>query len=270
MGKDLNRNENLAKEYQDLLWPQGHLVAVKLLKSSEVEEMGGVSHPERRVTFCQMIAQAYYMGRTRLVGPDDQCCWAPPFLLGLKDLEEKEPWKRWVGWEIKTEELARKTFESYRRLPPGEYSAVLISPLERCPVAPDVVIFIGNASQMLAIFRGYLYDREGPFIMENMGMGGCSIIPGVILEKKPKMIIPGAGWKALALPSDTSLVCGLPGDMLEGLAENMRVLKSRGGMQYPSQWPWILVEPQPPIADLIKPFGVNPLLGPLDSPLGNC
>jgi uncharacterized protein (DUF169 family) len=262
MEKDLNRNESLAKEYHDLLWPQGHLVAVKLLKNSEVEKMGEVSRPERRVTLCQLLAQAHYMGRTSLVGPDDQSCWAPQYFLGLKEFKEKEPWKRWIGWEIKTEELAKKTFENYRSLPTGKYSAVLISPLEICPVAPDVMIFIGNAAQMLAIFRGYLYDREGPFIMENTGMGGCNVIPGVMLDKKPKIFIPGGGWKALALPSDTSLICGLPGEMLEGLAENMRVLKSRGGMQYPTQWPWISVEPQPPIADLIKPFGVNPLHGP--------
>jgi len=97
MEKDLNRNESLAKEYQDLLWPQGHLVAVKLLKSSEIEEVGRLTRPKRRVTFCQLISQAHYMGLTRLVGPDDQYCWAFPFLFGLKALEEKEPWKRWIG-----------------------------------------------------------------------------------------------------------------------------------------------------------------------------
>ena len=97
--------------------------------------------------------------------------------------------------------------------------------------------------------------------MEATGMAACSVVPAAILEKKPKIIIPGAGWKILGLPSDTDLVCAIPGDMLEELAENMRVLKSHGGPEYPTWWAWILAEPQPPLADIVKPFGVNPLLG---------
>jgi uncharacterized protein (DUF169 family) len=255
MDGDLERNQSLVKEFQDLLYPEGHLVAVKLLKGPEIEGLGKVRHPEVSVVFCAVMSQVRYFGRTRLVGADDQACYAFGDLFGMKEMP-KEVWKRYVGWQFKTEEASRSAFETVRKLPMGTCDAVLPSPLERCPVAPDVVVFCGNASQMLAIITGYLFDKGGTFTMQSNNQCSCSgIIVAAMLDREPKIIIPGNAWRLMGLPSVAELACGIPGNLLEGLAENMRFLKTHGGSQYPPSWPHIQWEPQPPIADILKPDG---------------
>jgi uncharacterized protein (DUF169 family) len=254
MEEDLKRNEELAKEYQDLLWPEGYLVAVKLVKNSEIESLGRVRRPGNHVTFCQCLAQAQYIGRKLLVGAEDQGCYAFGHFFGMKEAPEKF-WKRYVGWQLKTEEAAQKVFESIPKFPLGSYDAAFISPLGKCPVAPDAVVLFGNASQMLAILTGYLFDKGGTFTMESNNMVTCGgVIVAPILQKRPKVIIPGNAARLLAIPS-ADLACGIPGDYLEELAGNMRFMKNHGGSQYPPAWQHIQWEPESPIGDLLKPDG---------------
>jgi uncharacterized protein (DUF169 family) len=133
-----------------------------------------------------------------------------PEILGFKQMP-KEAWKRDVGWQMATEEAGKKTMHAVPRFRVGEYSAVLLSPLQRCPVTPDVVILFGNVSQMLVIIAAYLHSRGGCLTFGATGMGVCgTVIVSPMQEKKPTLGIPGNAWKLLALPSDTDLVCGVP------------------------------------------------------------
>lgn len=258
MEEDLKRNQNLAKEYQELLYPEGYLIAAKLFRNQEEIEalgLGAVKHADGRNTFCQLLSQARYIGRSRLVGADEQACYGFGDTFGMKEMP-KEAWKRYVGWQFKTEEAARRAFEVMPRFPVGTYTAIFISPLQRCSVAPDVVVFCGNAGQMLAVLAGYLVDKGGTFTMESNNMSSCgAVIVAPMLDKRPKIVIPGNPWRLLAMPNTGELACGIPGDMLESMAENIRFLKIHGGSQYPPAWQHTQWEPQAPIGDLLKPDG---------------
>ena len=97
-------------------------------------------------------------------------CYLAPQIVGLGEAP-KEAWKRYVGWQMSTEEAAKKAYEAVPKLKPGEYSGVLISPWEWCPVEPDVVIFFGNASQILIIVAAYIYDKGGTLSFSANGIG---------------------------------------------------------------------------------------------------
>jgi uncharacterized protein (DUF169 family) len=251
----LRSNEKVAKEYRETLQHEGSLVAVKLLKKSEIETIGQVKHPRPGNTFCQLIGQTHYWGRMHLIEPDDQACYAPPSIFGMRELP-KEAWKRYVGWQVKTEEAGRKIFETMPSFPKGMYDAIFLSPLERCPVSPDVVIFFGNASQMLCIIAGYLADRGGSLKAEFCGMFSCgSLIVTPIQKGYPNIVVPGNPLRLLAVP-DKELGCGIPGNILGALVENMKFLKARGGSQYPPAWPAVQMPAPPPISELLKPDGV--------------
>lgn len=259
MEEDVKRNQNLVKEYQELLYPEGYLVAVKLLKNQkEIEALGRVKHADGRNMFCQLLTQAWYLGRARLIGKDEQKCYAAERAFGMGETVE-DAHKRYVGWQFKTEEAALKAFEAIPMFPMGAYEAVFLSPLETCPVAPDVVVFFGNPAQMLVVLAAYLADRGGTFTMESNNQASCaSIIVGPMLEKRPKIMIPGNALRLMGLPNVDYLACGIPGDMMESLAENMRFLRNMGGSRYPPAWQHIQWEPQPPIADLLKREGGGP------------
>jgi len=165
--------------------------------------------------------------------------------------------KRYVGRQFESDEAAKSAFETVRRLPLGTCEAVHVCPLEKCNMIPVVFLRDVNVAQMLAIIAGYLYDRGGTFNMQSNNQCSCAgAIAAAILDKVPKIIIPGNAWRLMASPSVTELVCGIPSSLLEGIAKNMRHLKRYGGSQYPPAWQHIQWEPQPPISDLLKPDGV--------------
>jgi len=254
MEQDLKRNQGMAEAWRECLSPEGYLVAVKLLKSLQGFE--DIKRPEKHVTLCQLIAQTRYFGRTRIAKEEDlNTCYAAPPILGFRELV-KEAWKRYVGYQMPTEEVARAAVEAIPHFPAGEYNAVLLSPLEKCPVAPDVVIFIGNASQMLVVTAAYIYNKGGTLTFTSSGLAACAnIIVLPMKDKRPQIAIPGNGWKLLATPSNTDLLCGIPGELLEEMAEGMRFMRRYGGSQYPVAWQHIQWEPQPPISDLLPDDG---------------
>lgn len=247
-------NKELANAFRETLPFIGHLVAVKMLKPREADAIKDAKRPRPGNSLCQLIAQVHYLGRRHLVRLEDQICYAPPYLFGTGDLPA-EAHKRYVGWQMKTEEAAKKTVEAALKFPKGLYDAIYMTPLERCAVAPDVVVFFGNASQMLVIVASYLANRGGALPAEFSGMmacGGLIIVP--MLQGRPNIVLPGNPVRLLALP-DRELGCGIPGNMLAELVANMQFMKANGGSQYPPTWQVIQWPVQPPTSEMLKPDG---------------
>lgn len=250
----LQKNKMLAQRFNELMSISGYLVGIKLIK--DIEGWEKVKRPGQRRTLCQFISQSYYTGRSLIASAEHMACYASAEILGFPKEMPKEAWKRYVGWQMATEEAARKTFSEIMKFDLGEYNAIYISPLERSIVDPDVVIFFGNASQMLVVIASYLRSRGGSLQFSSKGMGSCSdVIVAVMKTKEPKISIPGNAWKILALPSDTDLICGIPGYLLEEIVENAAILRTTGGSRYPVAWQHINWDIQPPISELLREDG---------------
>jgi len=251
--QEIERNKVLASRYRELLSIPGSLVALKML--ADAGGFASVRRPRRRLTLCQQLAQTYYLGRSTLLQAGDMGCYACNEILGLGDLP-KDAWKRYVGWMTLNEEVARKVIEAMPRLQKGKYSAAVLMPLERCPVEPDVVIFPGNTAQMAVVIGAYVHTRADVLTMRTMGMTTCAFLIALPMnEQRPSIVIPGNAPRLLAFPSLTELLCGLPGGMLEELAQNMESMRQKGTTRYPPAWQHIGLEPQPPIADILKDDG---------------
>jgi len=174
-----------------------------MLKS--LEGLGKIRKPAKPRTLCQLISQTHYVGRIMVSTANELSCYMAPEILGVKEMP-KEAWKRYVGWQMATEEAAKKTIDAVPRFRLGEYrcGTVIVSPMQ---------------------------------------------------EKKPTLGIPGNAWKLLALPSDTDLVCGVPSELLEEMAENAEFMRAHGGSRYPPAWQHVDWDVQPPIGDLLKEDG---------------
>jgi len=247
-------NEETARAFRETLPFAGYLVAVKMLKAGERNAVKDAKRPRPGNTLCQLLAQVHYLGRRHLVTMDDQLCYAPPYLFGMGEMPP-EAWKRYVGWQMKTEEAAKKTVASAPKLPPGLYEAIYLAPLEKCSVLPDVVLFFGNASQMLVIVASYLAERGGALPAEFSGMmscGGLIVVP--MLANRPNIVLPGNPARILALP-DRELGCGIPAAMLPAMVETMAFMKARGGSQYPPTWQIVQWPVQPPTSEMLQPDG---------------
>lgn len=255
----LQRNQEFARRYKELLSYEGELVGVKMLKS--LEGLEKIKKPATPRTLCQLISQTHYVGRTMVATNNEVSCYLAADILGFREMP-KEAWKRYVGWQIGTEEAAKKIFDTVPKFELGEYNAILLSPLSRCPVTPQAVILFGNASQMLVIIAAYLHNRGGCVTFTASGVGVCgNAIVSPIQSQEPTLCLPGNAWKLLALPSDTELICGIPTELLDEIATNAEFMRNRGGSRFPPAWQHIDWDIQPPIGDLLKDDGRATWLG---------
>jgi len=249
-GEMLKKNKDLSEKYRSLLCPEGNLVAVKMIE--DLKDWVQFKRPRKPQTLCQFMSQTRYLGRTVLVTAEDNLCYAAPDpMFGVK-MPDDAP-ARYVGWQFANLEVSKKSMEAVPRFEPGKYEGIFLSSLERCPVEPDVVIFYGNASQMLVLYGAYLRERGGSLTCNLSNQLSCaSVIVVPVKERRPNLVIPGNAVKLLSLPSNTDMLFGIPGFLLEEIAENAKKLRDNGGSRYPAAWQHIGWEPQPPIGDLLK------------------
>jgi len=227
----------------------GNFVAIKMLTDTAGFE--NLKRPRKKLTLCQHLGQAYYLGRPVILQAGDMGCYACDSILGFGDLP-KEAWKRYTGWMTADDETGKALFQQVPKLPRDKFTSIAITTLPNCPVEPDVVVFAGNAAQMSTVIQAYLHKRGEALTFTSLGMTTCAtIIATPINDQKPSIAVTGNAPRLLAFPSDTDLLCGIPGGLIQELIENMEFMRNRGATRYPPAWQHIGSEPQPPIADLL-------------------
>jgi len=250
--------KKISEEFSKLLALEGAPVAIKLFKNlKDLEKISpSIKKSEKDFTLCQLISQARYLGWMRFgTGEELNGCRLGAACMGLIELpEEYRSGKAYLGSLYTDEETGKKLINAIPKLD-EKYEAILVSPLEKCPVEPDVVLIFGNASKMLLLLHAYLYDgkEEALDMGKTNGTAGCanSIVPA-IKNKKPIITMPCGGFKSFALPSDTDLIFATPSNLMGEILEGLKFLY-RGGIRYPHGWKFITV-PIPLIRELPEYF----------------
>jgi len=237
--RTIQMRKTLSDEFVRLVRLQSYPVAVKMLKSlSELEGLD-IKRPDRKLALCQLIGQAYFVGHRRVATLEELKDMCP---LGCAALGFMKPPRAYteglvyLGSYHLTKEIGKSVIESIPKFDLGEYSGVLVSPLEKCPLEPDVVIFGGNVSQMLVFVRAYLHNRGGRLNFDTCAMAGCAdLIVTAMRTGKPAVALPCLGYRLLSFPSDTDLLCAVPGGLLEDTLEGIK-FNYEGGVVYPTAW----------------------------------
>lgn len=241
--RTLQERERLSEKFVRLVRLQSHPVAVKMLKSvSEVEGMG-IKKPDRKLAVCQLISQAYFVGHRRIgtVQELGDVCPLGAGSLGLMQVPQAYvQGLAYLGSYHATKEVGKSVIESIPKFDPGEYAGILVSPLDKSPVDPDVVIFGGNVSQILVFVRSYLHNRGGRLDSGTCAMAGCAdLIVRTMCMKIPSVVLPCLGYRLLAFPSETDLLCGVPGELLEEILAGIE-FNYKAGVVYPTAWQHIV------------------------------
>jgi len=241
----------MAKRYDELLRLATYPVAVKLfgeLKELE-EEKDEKGRPVRfieagkRLTVCQFLSQARYLGRV-FAGTKESLsmCMPGAWAMGFMELAEEFA-DGYVRAYFAEEEIARKTVASVPHFEVGTHVAMLASPFERMPVDPDVVIFFGNTAQVMKCFYGYNYNKGGRLELSTCGLAGCAdmVVPPMHTGK-PNIIFGCNGFRILAWPSDNEAAFAIPAALLEDVLEGLE-FNHRGMLRYPITWQHLDWEP---------------------------
>ncbi len=249
----------LAERYDKMLRLNTYPVAVKLFKElADLEKVHYKGKPimlqQKRLAVCQIFAHARYYGRLNAAAREklDLCrLGADAFGFPVTDYTCV-----YSGTYFNSDETARKMIETTPKFKKDLYKGILVAPLEKSPVDPDVVLFYGNTAQILRIVHGYLYDKGGRLEFSSSGDAGACADPVVIPmgTGKPSIGIPCNGGRVLSWPSDNDLVCGVPGPLLEEVLKGIEATHfGPGQIHYPVAWQHIDWEPQSPVTDFLYP-----------------
>ncbi len=216
------------KELEELIRPLTYPVAVALFEN-ESEFPEDVRRPEDRIALCQALTLSRTRGWTLGITEENSGC--PAFNVGFE-------WSRIVddsavgdffvmGGYAKDESIGDKIVEDLYRLEPGKYEGVVVSPLTKTKVAPDVVVVYGNPAQMMRLIQGSMYETGEKFTTEMGGMA-ASCNAGIIQTFKKKecqLIVPGNGDRIFASNREHEMLFTIPKEELENLIENTKKQK---------------------------------------------
>ena len=219
------------------LRPASFPVGLKLLQSEEAIPPR-VRRPMRdlgvRVATCQLWNIARRYGWSLAASREELACPPGKVVLGM---EPAIPYylegHLCAGMYTATAEAGARTEATTPRLPYGRYGALLVAPLARIPVEPDVVLLYGNPAQVLLLTAAALYAQGGRLEASFSGRLDCAdILPGTLETGRPQVILPCYGDRIFGQTQDHELAFALPAAKLPELLEGLEGLH-RGGVRYP-------------------------------------
>lgn len=243
----------LGNRLSESLVLEGSPVGVKMIKDSD--ELDGIRYkgrPVKRVSkvlaVCQLISQARYLGR--VIAAEEKnlnICRLGADAMGF-DVDDYA--HVYTGTYFNSEQAARHMIDTMPKFEKGTYKAILVGPLQKMPVQPDVVIVYGNAAQLLRVVNGYLYNKGGRVTFSASGDAGlCSdtiVLP--MSSNEPHLALPCNGGRILSLPSLTDLACGIPYSQLATVLDGIEFTGRKVPIMYPPGWQhidWELAEDAP-------------------------
>ncbi len=220
-------------------------VGVKFCKSAS-EIPAKARRPLRdyqiHMSLCQAINRARSAGTTIGLDLGDMYCAIGASLFGLVDFDFS-----FAHAHTKDADAACKLDAIYQErqamLPTGSFEALVVSPVDRLAVDPDVIIAYGVPGQVGKIAKAFTWHGE-PVQAVYMGGAGCSAIVLSYAEWKPVINIPSGGEKVLAGTSDYEMSIIFPADRLDDVLTGLEATQSI--LPYPTVCSTLVNEPVVP------------------------
>jgi len=201
-------------------------VAVKLF--SKLEDVPKEARkPRDKITVCQFVSLAKNYGWILSGTAENIVCAYGASNLGLATLpEDMKSGERAVKVYAEDIETTRKIAEKVPKIETGKFSAFMVSPLEKSPTDPDVILVPGNSAQMMRLILGITWKKEFDGRLYFSSAAHCGVcgdgIAAVYTLNKPHLGIPCYGARSFALFQDDELVMGIPAGVVEAVLEGLR------------------------------------------------
>lgn len=239
MNADLEKYRSMGGELERYIRPATFPLAVKLIKpgtrvdfpcKSPLKDLGLQNF------VCQNFKMARSYGWTIRIGPEDINCRSARGIYGWdKASDDVSGGMRdfAVGLYARNGETLEKSLE-FLYPADGEISALVISPLTRTKMAPDVVLIYCNPAQAMRLIQGYLYNAGGALEFTAAGRTG-SCHEGVtkpIITQKPQLVMLGNGDRVWGGAQDSEVMFSCPREQLDMLMDGLAATHA-AGLRYP-------------------------------------
>jgi uncharacterized protein (DUF169 family) len=228
------------------IMPQSFPLGVKIITGDEPFPEG-VIRPAKfniRISLCQWTTIARRWGWVVGATGDDINCTPCLAALGFKEIQDKKDVAQFfmkMGY-MKSEDQAVSLAESIEYRTPGEVKGIVMFPLNKVPMPPDLIIIYGMPAQMSRLAAGLIYSYGKPIKSElNIGLSCLSsILP--YWHREPAYVNPGRGERILGATGDTEMCLSLPSRYVNDLIEGLEATH-KTGTRYPIQ-SYLFYEPR--------------------------
>jgi uncharacterized protein (DUF169 family) len=235
----LEAYQELGLKIEGFVRPATFPVAVRFVRSAEEippNSKRASSEVAVQTFLCQNFRMVRTYGWTLAVLKEDCCCkmaralfgWDPPS-------EESESWgtRFSVGLYAQDGETAAKIRENLYQFN-NEFIGVVLSPLTRTTIKPDVILVYCLPAQAMRLVQAYLYFQGGfmPFAAAGR-MGSCH--EGLIktyLTSEPQLVLLGNGDRVWGGADDAEVMFSIPGKSCQRIVEGLEATHA-GGLRYP-------------------------------------
>ncbi|MFX1574194.1 MAG: DUF169 domain-containing protein [Promethearchaeota archaeon] len=239
MNDEIDKFSNYGKIFEKYIRPATFPLAIKLIKKlNEIPE--GTKRPNKDLKIQNFLCQNFKMSRSygwtiAILNEDCSCKVARGlYKWDLLNEESKEFSDKFsVGLYAKDIETSEKFMENFYFLP-DDYIGLVVSPLTRTKVVPDIVQIYCTPAQVMRLIQSYLYIEGGVMEFTAAGrVGSCH--EGVIkpfLTKKPQLVMLGNGDRVWGGAEESEVMFAIPNGKLDVIKEGLEATH-KAGLRYP-------------------------------------
>lgn len=223
-------------------------VAIKFIKSYD-EIPDKVQQPSKigqNITLCQSFTMARRWGAHVAMTYNDNACitsslvhqWKKASMKDILKSQIKSGYHKDAKAEMKVQsqysELSNK--ENYLKI--KDHVGMIVSPLTKTIIEPDIVLTYGDPAQMTHIIHALSY--EGKYLVWSSFVGfGESCIKGVLIPyitQEPEVVLPGTGDRTLSLAKEEEMAIGMPAKLISYVNENLFKAGQKLNMGQPTKF----------------------------------
>jgi MtaA/CmuA family methyltransferase len=225
------------RELQTYIRPQTFPVAIRMLKPGEPipERAKRPARDFKKLSMnCQVIDMARRYGWTIALTREDHICSLGIAALGFeKPTHLHDSGTLCEGMYTETKDAGRRSEAASDRFEVGQYSTLLVAPLDRATFEPHLVCVYGNPAQVMRLIQGSLWKRGGKLPSGFSARIVCSdIIVTTLLTGEPQVIMPCSGDRIFGQTQDHEMAFTIPWPRIDEVLEGLRGTHD-GGIRYP-------------------------------------
>ena len=216
---------NIGKALEEILRLETYPLAIKLVRD-ETEFPEGTRRPEQKLALCQALTISRKFGWTMGITGEDSACLGSSMAYGWDTTTEETLLEQFFlfGGYVSDEASAQRMVKNIDRLEPGEYDGVVISPLTRTKIDPDIILVYAHPAQVMRLLHGAVY-KEGKRVKCELAGIAAACTRGIIRTFNTgeyQMAILGNGDRVFAGVQDDEMLFAIPAAKAEDIVTGMR------------------------------------------------
>jgi uncharacterized protein (DUF169 family) len=242
----MNKWAKLSQRCKEILCLEGSPVAVSLRE----EPLKKVETPQKAFTFCQFVIQARVKKKVLQANSENIICCKGASALGLYETPANVmSGKRDAGRKVKDLRAAQTLQKEIPRIPAGKFNSIIVSPLEKSPVDPDVILVVGYPAQIWRLAQSVNWkDGKRLIFSTSTSQGVCADGVAVpFLRNYMNISLGCTGMRVFAGYSEHHLIAGFSRDNFIDMMRGLEATSSRD-YTYPIPYETFEAPPQLPRA----------------------